>query len=175
MSLFSLESETDTQTDWQTDRQCQNYYTRHVTEVGCKHTMYVPMKFAHKLIHGGPVHPCCEPVVHRFISMHAGQMVLSAWINIDPSYPRQRPGKIFFDLVTLTFDLWPWFSRSAQTSSRSTSDLNLVTLGPLALPLDHWKHFLLEHFSVRAHTGWGTEKNKKQTRWNSVLCTGLIQ
>ncbi len=49
------------------------------------------MKFARKLIHGGgPVHPCYEPVKalqseHGSIWRHAGQMVLSAWINIDPS------------------------------------------------------------------------------------------
>ncbi len=47
----------------------------------------VPMKFVHKLIHGGPVHTCYEPLiagsttVHGSIWIHAGQMVLSTWIN----------------------------------------------------------------------------------------------
>ena len=66
------------------------------------------MKFASKLIHGGPVHLRYEPVeaLQQCMVLSAGQMVLSAWINNDPSSTgRVVLGKTFFDLVTLTFDL----------------------------------------------------------------------
>ena len=79
----------------------------------------VPMKFASKLIHGGQ----CTIAIDLCIDL---------WM-----FPEAECRKTVFDLMTLTFDLWPWFSRSTQTSSRSTPVPNVMTLGPLVLLLGH--------------------------------------
>ena len=53
VSWFDQESETDIQTNTETHRQCQNYYTLHVTDAECHKTIYIKVwvEHAHSLLH----------------------------------------------------------------------------------------------------------------------------
>ena len=57
---FSRESETDGRT--QTDRQCQNYYTRHVLDVGCNNFSHVTTYHRSTFSHD-----CTEPCFSLFV------------------------------------------------------------------------------------------------------------
>ena len=67
---------------------------------------------------------------------HMTSGVMTNWLCV--IHPSETSEITFFNLATLTFDLWPWPLNLAEIISRSFPLPNLVTLGQTVQPWERW-------------------------------------
>ena len=89
----------------------------------------------------------------------------------------------FFDLLTLTFDLWPWYFRPTLILCKLTAMPNFVTLGQLVQSWEYWKHNALGHWRNRKETHtklkgralhWPNCQDNL-TQWNPIIAMQTVQ
>ncbi len=68
------------------------------------------------------------------------------------------------DLLTLTFDLRPWYSRSTLISSMYMSTSNFVALGPTVCLKEWWKHYVLGYWNKEIKKEIKKERNKERKK-----------